>query len=64
MAEYRRITASHVGAPASPDRHDFRVCKRCGRTGTVGSKYAKMAVWMCGDCKLVDRPMAQRLGLV
>lgn len=64
MAEYRKITASHVGAPVAPMRSDMRVCKRCGRVGNVGNKALKKPVWMCVDCKSVDRGMAQRLGLV
>jgi hypothetical protein len=56
------ITASRVGATASPESQQFRICARCGCRRNVNKRQPKDKAYMCGDCKSVDRAMAVRIG--
>lgn len=60
MAQAGRILASHVGTISGKNNAKV-ICKRCGRENQAGGRTTNP--YMCGDCKLVDRPMAVRLGI-
>lgn len=63
MSANPRVTASHVGtAPVQPSNK--RTCYRCGISKHANGRIDKNKPYLCGDCKVVDRGLAVRLGLV
>lgn len=64
MAQYHRpVLGSMVGASTEVPTFDHRTCSRCGIRKNVNSRNRRDLPYMCGDCKIVDKAMARRLGL-
>lgn len=59
----QRITAAHVGTHPVPNSNK-RTCFRCGIEKHANGRIDKNKPYLCGDCKVVDRGLAVRLGLV
>lgn len=62
MSANGRITASHVGTSPTQD-YNKRTCYRCGISKHANGRVDRTKPYLCLDCKIVDRPLAVRLGL-
>lgn len=63
MSERGRLSASHVGRAPTQDSNK-RTCYRCGISKHANGRVDKNKPYLCGDCKVVDKALAVRLGLV